>query len=470
MRKKFCLLLLVLLLCALHAQAEEVYTPDSFTYAGGTGRVTIACPEVRVAGGQAYATLVFSSPNYRYVKVDGVEYATECSERAATAVIPAPLNRSFEIQAMTTAMSTPHEISYSLYIRVDALAEGAIPGLVWQSSLAPTYAEGFSVDYYAGGYALIDVKESARYLVVPQGLPVPDTLDPAVIVLRQPLDRIYLAATSAMSLFDALDALDSIRFSSLQQESWYVARAAEAMARGDILFAGKYDTPDYERLVSEHCDLAIESTMISHAPKIQELLELLGIPVFIDRSSYEMHPLGRTEWIKLYAVMLGKEAEAAVFFDREAQEIEALRDFENSGKTVAFFYISSNGAVVVRNPADYIPAMIEWAGGRYALSHLAASDISGSSVTVSMEDFYTAARDADYLVYNAAIDAPIESMDELIAKNELLADFKAVKEGRVWCADRYLYQATDIVSRLILDFHHMLLEDGADMTFLRKIQ
>ena len=157
-------------------------------------------------------------------------------------------------------------------------------------------------------------------------------------------------------------------------------------------------------------------------------------------------------------------------FEGVAQKLVFRKSLSEVPQTVAFFYISSNGAVVVRNPADYIPAMIEWAGGRYALSHLAASDISGSSVTVSMEDFYTATRDADYLVYNAAIDAPIESMDELIAKNELLADFKAVKEGRVWCADRYLYQATDIVSRLILDFHHMLLEDGADMTFLRKIQ
>ena len=46
-------------------------------------------------------------------------------------------------------------------------------------------------------------------------------------------------------------------------------------------------------LVDEDCDVAIESTMILHTPKVQEMIENLGIPVFIDRSSYEMHPLGR---------------------------------------------------------------------------------------------------------------------------------------------------------------------------------
>lgn len=56
-------------------------------------------------------------------------------------------------------------------------------------------------------------------------------------------------------------------------------------------------------LIDQDCDIAIESTMILHTPKVQEMIEDLDIPVFIDRSSYETHPLGRTEWIKLYGAM-----------------------------------------------------------------------------------------------------------------------------------------------------------------------
>lgn len=86
--------------------------------------------------------------------------------------------------------------------------------------------------------------------------------------------------------------------SGAQASDWYIDHAKKAMEDGKILFAGKYSEPDYEMLIDEDCDLAIESTMILHTPKVQEMIEDLDIPVFIDRSSYESHPLGRTEWSK----------------------------------------------------------------------------------------------------------------------------------------------------------------------------
>ena len=59
---------------------------------------------------------------------------------------------------------------------------------------------------------------------------------------------------------------------------------------------------------------------------------MLDIPVFIDRSSYESQPLGRTEWIKLYGAMLDKEEEAADFFANQASIVENLKDFQNTEK------------------------------------------------------------------------------------------------------------------------------------------
>ena len=100
-----------------------------------------------------------------------------------------------------------------------------IPGLVWESSMEKTYATEFNVDYFEGGYALIEVIDSASYLVVPEGMPVPESLDGSIRVLRQPLDRIYLQATSGMALIDRLDALDSIRLVGTRQNGWYVDNA-----------------------------------------------------------------------------------------------------------------------------------------------------------------------------------------------------------------------------------------------------
>ncbi|MBQ8507398.1 MAG: ABC transporter substrate-binding protein [Clostridia bacterium] len=353
-----------------------------------------------------------------------------------------------------------------------ALAEAEkteLPGLVWESRMDLTYADRFSVDYYEGGYALIDVEQEARYLVVPEGLSAPAGIDGDITILQQPIDNIYLAATSAMALFDAIDATGSIRLSALNANSWYIENAVAAMERGDMLFSGKYSEPDYELMINEGCELAIESTMIYHQPKVKEMIELLGIPVFVDRSSYEVHPLGRTEWVKLYSVFVDREEQAAAFFNEQAQVIEELKGFENTEKTVAFFYVSSDGTINVRASWDYIPSMIEIAGGRYIFEEITDPDSSRSTVSLSMEDFYAAAVNADYIVYNASIDDPIASIDELLAKSPLFADFKAVREGNVWCTGKYLYQATDIVGSLITDLNRMLTGDEDGMTFIYKL-
>lgn len=360
---------------------------------------------------------------------------------------------------------------------VTETAEEAAPeidGLVYESTMELDYAECFDVYYYEGGYALIDIHDSGRYLVVPEDMPVPETLETDIRVLKQPLDKIYLAATAVMALFDSLDALDHIRLSGTAASGWYIDNAAAAMEAGDILFAGKYSEPDYELMLDEGCNLAIESTMILHSPKVQEMIEDLGIVVLTDYSSYESHPLGRTEWIKLYGVLVDKEEEARAFFDDQAKVLKELEDFENTEKTVAFFYVSTNGSVVVRSSTDYIPSMIELAGGRYTGAPVESEEEEESrrsSVSVTMESFYAQAVDADYLIYNSSIDSPLNSIEELLGKSELFADFKAVKEGNVWCTGKYLYQATDIVGNLISDIHQMLIgDDGSNMTFLYRIE
>ena len=125
--------------------------------------------------------------------------------------------------------------------------------------------------------------------------------------------------------------------------------------------------------------------------------------------------------------------------------------------------MSSDGSVVVRKPDDYVPKMIEIAGGRYVPTKVSSDEeLKRSSIPMTMEEFYTQAIDADY--------DPINSVDELLQKSELFADFKAVKEGNVWCAGKYLYQATDIVGNMITDLHLMLTGgDESQMTFMTKI-
>ena len=135
-------------------------------------------------------------------------------------------------------------------------------------------------------------------MVIPEGNSVPETLPDHAIVLEQPLDHIYLASTAAMDFFASLDAMDSLRLSGVKEDGWYIEAAREAMREGSLIFAGKYSQPDYELLLSEQCRLAIENTMLLHNPEVKEKLEQIGIPVIVERSSYEPEPLGRMEWVK----------------------------------------------------------------------------------------------------------------------------------------------------------------------------
>ena len=346
-----------------------------------------------------------------------------------------------------------------------------IEGLTYESTMDLTYATEFDVYYYKDGYKLLDVHEDRQYLVVPEGKEVPEGLPEDLVVLQQPLDHIYMAATAIMSLVDAVDAIDQVKFSGVNASGWYVEGAKKAMESGEMIYAGKYSEPDYETLVKGECDLAVESTMILHTPKVQEMIEDLDIPVFVDYSSYESHPLGRTEWIKLYGAMLNKEDAADRFFEEQAQVIEKLKGFENTEKTVVYFYVNTDGSIVVRKSEDYIPSMIEIAGGRYAFKNLKNADSNAPSVKLTMEEFYATAVDADYLIYNGTIDGQVKSISDLEAKSNLFSEFKAVKEGNVWYTGKNLYQATDTVGELIMDMHLMLTDgDPKEMTFLEKMK
>lgn len=345
--------------------------------------------------------------------------------------------------------------------------------LTVQDSMDLQYADQFSVDYFQDGYKLITVAGTERYLVVPEDSPVPAGLPDGIAVLPQPLDAIYLAATSSMDLFRELGAVDCIRFSALDAGSWYIQEAKDALEQGEMQYAGKYSAPDYETIIDGGCDLAIESTMIYHDPEVREQLERFGIPVLVERSSYEAHPLGRMEWVRLYAALLNLEEKGDAFFRDQLDRLTPILDQPETGKTVAFFYVTSNGTVNVRKSGDYIAKSIALAGGRYAFDGLA--DETGnalSTMVMQMEAFYDGAKDADVLIYNSSIDAELTTIDQLLDKSGVLADFKAVQNGHVWCTGKNLFQESLGLGDFIADLHQILNSpdpENLSLTYLHRL-
>ena len=344
--------------------------------------------------------------------------------------------------------------------------------LVYESSMELQYAENFSVDYYKGGYTMLTTAmDGQRFLVVPEGKEIPENMQEDIVVLQRPMKDLYLVASAVMDMFRELDGLDAITFSGQKEENWYIEEAKEAMANGDMLYAGKYSKPDYELLVSEGCTLAIENRMISHSPEVIEKLEDFGIPVMIEYSSYESHPLGRVEWIKFFGALLGKEEIAEQIFEEQAAILDKVSADEKTDQTVAFFFITSNGLVQVRQSSDYVPKMIELAGGKYIFENLGDAETKRSTMNMQVEEFYNGAKDADFLIYNSSIDGGVSSREELLDKCEVLADFKAVQERNVWCTTNDMYQQSLSVGYLIEDIHAMLSGGGEDkMHYLFRLE
>ncbi len=466
---------------------RENYLVD-IGFEGGTGKAYIESPvEVSYVDGDYSAVFVWSSENYDYMIVDGIRYDNENPGGPSTFTVSVDnISEPLTVIGDTVAMSTPHEIEYTVVWGektvtssesyddsvvseselFDALEKA---GLSKTGELIPEYAVGYRVTEF-GEYSVISIDNSGEYLLVPEGGSVPGGLPDGVCVLYKPLDSVYLVSSSAMDLVVSCGALECIALSGTKESDWYVEEAAQAMAAGDILYAGKYRAPDYELLLNTGCDLAIENTMIYHDPAVIDKLKELGIPVLVETSSYEKDPLGRLEWIKLYGILFDKEEEASGYFD---EQIEALSDLLNekpdTGLKVAFFHVTANGMINVRKNGDYITRMIEISGGHYVPENAGEGENALSTMNIQAEDFYAGAKDADILIYNSTIGGEITSIEELIELNPLFADFKAVQEGRVYCTERNLFQQTTGMAEFIRDLNDIFNGVERDYTYINRL-
>ena len=139
-------------------------------------------------------------------------------------------------------------------------------------------------------------------------------------------------------------------------------------------------------------------------------------------------------------------------------------------RPVNFEYLTADGKVVVRKSTDYVPKMIEIAGARYAFADL-EDDSDRTSVDMSVETFYETAVDADYIIYNGSIDGSVKTMDDLLAKDPIMKELKAVKDNKCWVTGDSMYQRTDIIADMILDFHKAFTEDDpSDLKYIQKLQ
>ena len=401
-----------------------------------------------------------------------------------------------------------------------AVAEQSLYGHKLTGTLELKYSKEYSVSFYDGELTLIIVGED-RFLLIGDesgsessdndkndvddhgGVDDRDVVDGyddipeealqdekngKLVILRKPLRNIYVASSSVMDYFDTLEALDTVTMTSTKAEDWSIEKIRQLVEDDEISYVGKYSMPDYEYILDEECGLAIENQMIYHSPETQEKLETLGIPVLVERSSLEETPLGRMEWIKLYGILTGRQNEAEAIFAEQEKRLsdveEKLRtdvsvnDTTSSDNThgdtdgksdnkekvsAVLYYINASGIPSVRNPHDYMVDLIKMSGAEYAFDDI-GSGSSKTYINLQMEEFFARSDSIDVMIYNSNLGTSIDTIDNLIKQDNMLAEFKAVKNKNVWCYSQDSYQQPTKMPEMVEEMYMIFkyVRDGGE--------
>ncbi len=328
---------------------DGVYTPDQFSWSGGTGRVSISCDKITIKNGQAYATIVFSSGSYSYIKANGNIYYGTNTGSTSTFVIPVQLNKNNTIIGMTTAMSTAHEITYNIFIYLAAAGSGeqgealnnqkldqkapVIMGLTYEEEIEMEYTKYVKLYRYENDIMLLEIdmkKDTERevleeetdnlyegnvvkYLIVPEDVEIPAGLDKNVIIIQRPLEKAYIADEDILKLLKEDFEIDE-----------------------ELLMEGDVEDPDYKEIVKNKCNLAVLPSSVLEVEKDskdkkeekEQLLDLserfatLQIPVFVDRMADEEQEEAKLEWLKVYGVLFDCEEKANEVYTEKLAELQ----------------------------------------------------------------------------------------------------------------------------------------------------
>ncbi len=356
------------------------------------------------------------------------------------------------------------------------------------------FAERYSMEHLHDGagnrYTLLKIfgendALDSSWLLLPEGITSVTGLPAGTQTLTwEERQNILVSSASTMALINAMDSLDRVPMTT-SDTTWRIPAIQEAIDAGQVCEVGKYSAPDYERILGIGSEtgvkLAVFSTMIDSVPDVErQLTQTCGLSVMRDQSSGESHPLGRTEWIKIYGEIFDRRAAADAVFDAQVtaleQTVQKIGDIADADKkTVVIFYTTaSRDTFYVRNAADYVTELVNLAGGKQ-VCEIGAGKSGNTKMT--QEEFIQVCAQADYVLYNwtsGASGVSDETLQGLMDARlgDWFRDFKAYQEGNVWRTSNDFYQKMDKMGEMVADIYSMLYEDtiSDSLTYVNRLK
>ncbi len=304
------------------------------------------------------------------------------------------------------------------------------------------YAKLFSIER-GDGYTLVKDGLNRTILLVRRGQSAPQNVR-ADLVVQVPVERAVLMSATHVALVERLreyspgiwDRVAGIMWGRSYQ--WFFREVERMIEEGKLVDVGAAWSPDYELLVSLRPDLVMIYTF--EGDPVRSKLEELKVPYVVNSEYLEDTLLGRFEWIKFVAAFFGlDEVGAEVFrlvelrYQLTSHKVSAsIMALDLRPVKVAWFSVY-RGTIYVAGGLSYVANSIYDLKAVYAFSDL---KVTGGA-QVSLEEFVARASDADVLVVSTDL---IQSLEALTEEIPQIAEFKAVREGRVYRFNSNVYQ------------------------------
>lgn len=330
------------------------------------------------------------------------------------------------------------------------------------------YAKGFNIINYGDDIKLVTDGEGQKYFLVPSvmgEIPViPKEATDAVIVRTPVQNAIFGSATQLGTLLAIAtdDVLDSIGGVSTDQFTWFIDSIEERLADGRIAFIGGDGStdPDYEMITALEPDIAFLFTGDYGQQDIVEKLSELNILSTIDNEYLENGYMSRLEWLRFLAAFYNLDEEAEAYMAEQETLVKAVKlEVADLDKPKVVWASIWKGIVYVTGADSYVAKQISDAGGDYMFA-----DYGDTTAGITMEEFYSVAKDADILVYaSSAMWMTNPTTEGIVELAPVLAEMKAVKDGNVYAFnDDYFtaaYKGARAVKDLAAIFHPGLYDD-----------
>lgn len=269
------------------------------------------------------------------------------------------------------------------------------------------------------------LRQRQHYVLIDRDKPRPAQLPADGTVIPVPVEKAVIYTSVHTAIAEQLGALDQV--CGVCEPQYIISEEVlRRIGEGRIADLGMSTSPNVEKIVDIGTEMIIASPFENSG---YGSAEKIGVPIVEAADYMENHPLGRTEWVLFYGLLLGRRETAEAVFartERHYQELKALAATAERRPTV-MLERKYGASWAVPGGESYIGVMHADAGADYLFR-----DYPGARSThLSFEQVYDRAADADFWFLKYDTRAPF-TYRQLKEEYQPYANFRPWKQHRIF--------------------------------------